>query len=94
VSAYGNQWLQIAPDMIVEWTGEAASYASFFWAHNVLAEAGSLIALVVISYAVITVLPETLTYIRDIFSLITLENIKKNLRGEKVVEVVPLQRKT
>jgi archaeosortase A (PGF-CTERM-specific) len=94
VSAYGNQWLQIAPDMIVDWTGEAASYASFFWAHNVLAEAGSLIALVVISYAVITVLPETLTYIRDIFSLITLENIKKNLRGEKVVEVVPLQRKT
>lgn len=93
VSAYGNQWLQIAPDMIVEWTGEAASYASFFWAHNVLAEAGSLIALVVISYAVITVLPETLTYIRDIFSLITLENIKKNLRGEKVVEIAPLQRK-
>lgn len=79
--------------MIVEWTGELPSYASFFWAHNVLAEAGSLIALVIISYAVITILPETLTYIRDIFSLIQPENIKKNLRGEKVVEATPLLRK-
>ncbi|HTY90593.1 MAG TPA: archaeosortase A [Methanocella sp.] len=93
VSAYGNQWFQIAPDMIVQWTGELPSYASFFWAHNVLAETGSLIALVIISYVVISILPETLTYIRDIFSLIELHNIKKNLRGEKVAEVVPLQRK-
>jgi archaeosortase A (PGF-CTERM-specific) len=93
ISAYGGQWLQIAPMTIVEWTGETADYASFFWAHNVLAEAGSLIALVVISYAVITYLPETLAYIRDIFNLMTLENIKKSLRGEKVVEITPLQRK-
>jgi archaeosortase A (PGF-CTERM-specific) len=93
ISAYGGQWFQIAPQTIVEWTGETADYASFFWAHNVLAETGSLIALVVISYAVITFLPETLTYIRDIFSLIKLENIKKSLRGEKVVEVTPFQRK-
>jgi len=93
ISAYGGQWLQIAPMTIVEWTGETADYASFFWAHNVLAEAGSLIALVIISYAVITYLPETLDYIRDIFNLITLENIKKSLRGEKVVEITPLQRK-
>ncbi len=93
ISAYGGQWFQIAPQTIVEWTGETADYASFFWAHNVLAETGSLIALVVISYAVITFLPETLTYIRDIFSLIKPENIKKSLHGEKVVEVTPLQRK-
>ncbi len=94
ITAYGNQMLQIAPDTIVQWTGELPSYASFFWAHNVMAEAGSLIALVVISYAVISILPETLTYIRDIFSLIQPENIKKNLRGEKVVEATPLQRKS
>jgi len=93
ISSYGNQWLQISPQTIVEWTGEAPSYASFFWAHNVLAEAGSLIALVLISYAVITFLPETLTSIRDIFSLVKLENIKKNLRGEKVAELTPVQRK-
>ena len=93
VTAYGNQLLQISPDMIVDWTGELPSYASFFWAHNVLAEAGSLIALVIISYAVISLLPETLTYIRDIFSLFQVDNIKKNLRGEKVAEPVPLVRK-
>jgi archaeosortase A (PGF-CTERM-specific) len=91
ISSYGNQWLQISPQTIVEWTGELPTYASFFWAHNVLAEMGSLIALVVISYAVIMILPETLTYLRDIFSLVELKNIKKNLRGEKVVEVTPFQ---
>ncbi len=91
VSSYGNQWLQIAPQTIVEWTGETADYASFFWAHNVFAEMGSLIALVIISYAVISILPETLTYIRDIFSLVELRNIKKSLRGEKVAVVMPLQ---
>ncbi len=91
ISSYGNQWLQIAPQTIVEWTGETADYASFFWAHNVFAELGSLIALIIISYAVISILPETLTYLRDIFSLVEARNIKKNLRGEKVPVVLPLQ---
>jgi hypothetical protein len=59
----------------------------------VLAETGSLIALVAISYAVITFLPETLAYISDIFGLIRPENIRKSLRGEKVVELTPVQRK-
>jgi archaeosortase A (PGF-CTERM-specific) len=89
ISAYGNQWLQIAPGAIMEWTGEEASYASFFWAHNVLAEAGSLIALVIISYAVITFLPETLDYIKDILSLFRPESIKRSLLGEKAEEARP-----
>lgn len=93
ISAYGNQWFQIIPDTIVSWTGEPAGYASFFWAHNVFAETGSLIALVVISYAVISLLPETLVYLQDIFKLIQIENIKKSLRGQKVIEVTPLQPK-
>jgi archaeosortase A (PGF-CTERM-specific) len=93
ISAYGNQWFQIMPDTIVSWTGEPAGYASFFWAHNVFAETGSLIALVVISYAVISLLPETLVYLQDIFKLIQIENIKKSLRGQKVIEVTPLQPK-
>lgn len=92
ISAYGNQWFQIMPQTIREWTGEPLDYTSFFWAHNVLAETGSLIALVIISYAVITILPETLVYIRDIFDLVKPDNIKKNLRGEKVPEIVMVQR--
>lgn len=91
ISAYGNQWLQIAPDAIMGWTGEEASYASFFWAHNVLAETGSLIALVIISYAVISFLPETLGYIKDILSLFRPENIKRSLLGERAEEVSPPQ---
>ncbi len=93
ISAYGNQWFQIMPDTIVSWTGEPAGYASFFWAHNVFAETGSLIALVVISYAVISLLPETLVYLQDIFKLVQIENIKKSLHGQKVIEVTPLQPK-
>jgi archaeosortase A len=93
VSAYGNQWFQLFPDTIINWTGEPAAYASFFWAHNVFAETGSLIALVLISYAVISLLPETLIYLQDIFKLVRLDNIQKSLRGEKVLEVTPLQKK-
>lgn len=93
ISAYGNQWFQLFPDTIISWTGESVDYASFFWAHNIFAEAGSLIALVIISYAVISLLPETLVYLQDVAKLIRPENIKKSLRGEKVVEVTPLQRK-
>lgn len=93
IAAFGNQWFQIAPDLIAGWTGEPPSYASFFWAHNVLAEAGSLVALVIISYAVISILPEALDYIRDIFSLVKAENIRKALRGEPVPVAGPLQKK-
>lgn len=92
ISSYGNQWFQIMPETIMSWSGREASFASFFWAHNVLAEMGSIIALVIISYAVIMILPETLVYIRDIFSLIKPGNVKRLLRGEQVEEIRPLKR--
>ncbi len=91
ILAFGNQWFQIMPETVMGWTGETVAYTSFFWAHNVLAETGSLIALVVISYAVMTLMPELLTYLMDIVSLIKPENIKKMLRGQEV-PAAPLQR--
>jgi archaeosortase A (PGF-CTERM-specific) len=91
ILAFGNQWFQIMTETIMGWTGKTADYASFFWAHNVLAETGSLIALVVISYAVMTLMPELLTYLMDIVNLIKPENIKKMLRGQEV-PAAPLQR--
>ncbi|MGA9139194.1 MAG: archaeosortase A [Methanocella sp.] len=91
ILAFGNQWFQIMPDTIMGWTGKTVDYTSFFWAHNVLAETGSLIALVVISYAVMTLMPELLTYLMDIINLIKLQNIKKMLKGQEV-PVAPLQR--
>jgi archaeosortase A (PGF-CTERM-specific) len=84
ISAFGNQWFQIMPDTVVGWTGEPVTYTSFFWAHNVFAEAGSLIALVALSYAVMKLMPELLTYLMDVLELIKIENIRKMLRGQEV----------
>ena len=91
ISAFGNQWLQIMPDTVAGWTGEPAAYASFFWAHNVLAETGSLIALVAISYAVMSLMPELLAYFIDILDLARPENVRKVLKGQGV-PAAPLQR--
>ncbi|OPY30345.1 MAG: Transmembrane exosortase (Exosortase_EpsH) [Methanocella sp. PtaU1.Bin125] len=91
ILAFGNQWFQIMPGTVMSWTGEAAAYTSFFWAHNVLAETGSLIALVAISYVVMTMMPELLAHLMDIISLIKLQNIKRMLRGQEV-PVAPIQR--
>lgn len=93
VIASGDQWFQIFPGIVTGWTGRPADYTSFFWAHNVFAEIGTLIALFVIAYAVFGLLPELLFYIRDLASLVEIKNIKKNLRGENVIEMKPLQRK-
>lgn len=93
VIASGDLWFQIIPDVVTGWTGRPADYTSFFWAHNVFAEIGSLIALFAIAYAVFSLLPEMLLYIRDLASLVEIKNIKRNLRGEKVPEMKHLQRK-
>jgi archaeosortase A (PGF-CTERM-specific) len=89
VIAGGDRWFQFLPNI---W-GVAASSNSSFWAHNFFAEAGSLIALVVISYAVFRLLPETIVYLRDIFSLMDPKNIMKNIRGEQTLKAKPVQGK-
>jgi archaeosortase A (PGF-CTERM-specific) len=84
ILAYGNQWFQVMTDTVVGWTGEPVAYTSFFWANNVLAEAGSLVALVVISYAVMKLMPELLSYLMDILDLVKLDTIRKMLKGQEV----------
>lgn len=91
IAAWGNQWLQIGPDLVTQWSGKPAEYASFFWAHNVFAEAGSLVALILISYAVLRIVPELLVYLRDAASLLKISNVKKLLRGEAVPVAAPGQ---
>lgn len=90
VSAFGNQWFQIMPETVMQWSGKPAEFTSFFWAHNILAEAGSLIALVVISYAVLSIMPELLDYLRDVMSLLKIDNAKKMIRGEEVPAIAPV----
>lgn len=68
-------------------------WISLIPAHNVFSEIGSLIALFVNAYTVFGLLPEMLLYIRDLASLAEIKNIKRNLRGEKVPGLKPLQRK-
>jgi len=94
ISAYGNQWLQIIPETVTEWTGKNVEYTSFFWAHNIIAEAGALIALVFISYVVLNTMPELLDYLQDVLNLLKIENIKSLLDGKDVTVITPTQIKS
>ncbi len=55
VIAYTEQWFPYLPGIASN--GEFG-YESFFWAHNVMAEFGALIFLVILAYALFTILPE------------------------------------
>jgi archaeosortase A len=55
IIAYTDQWFPFLPEIASN--GEYG-YESFFWAHNVLAELGALIALVIIAYGLFTLIPD------------------------------------
>jgi len=54
IMAYTEQWFPYLPE--IAGNGEPG-YESFFWAHNVIAELTALIILVVIAYALFTIIP-------------------------------------
>ncbi|MDD3933577.1 archaeosortase A [Methanoculleus sp. UBA303] len=55
ITAYSEQWFPYLST--IAGNGEMG-YESFFWAHNVMAELGALIFLVILAYALFLVLPE------------------------------------
>ena len=55
IIAYTDQWFPYLPQ--VAGNGEFG-YESFFWAHNVLAEIGALVALVLIAWGLFRLIPE------------------------------------
>ncbi|WP_292520820.1 archaeosortase A [Methanoculleus sp.] len=55
VTAYAEQWFPYLPE--IAGNGEFG-YESFFWAHNVMAELGALVFLVILAYALFRVIPE------------------------------------
>ena len=55
IIAYTDQWFPFLPQIASN--GEFG-YESFFWAHNVLAELGALLALVLIAYALFRLIPD------------------------------------
>ncbi|MDD4126999.1 MAG: archaeosortase A [Methanomicrobium sp.] len=54
VSAYTGQWFQFLPEIASN--GEYG-YESFFWAHNVMAELGALIFLVILALCLFKIIP-------------------------------------
>ncbi|MCK8519430.1 archaeosortase A [Methanoculleus sp. 7T] len=55
ITAYTEQWFPYLP--AIAGNGEFG-YESFFWAHNVMAELGALVFLVILAYALFIILPE------------------------------------
>jgi len=55
VTAYAEQWFPYLPEIASN--GEFG-YESFFWAHNVMAELGALVFLVILAYGLFWLLPE------------------------------------
>ena len=55
ILAYTDQWFPFLPEIASN--GEYG-YESFFWAHNILAEGGALIALVIVAYGLFTLIPQ------------------------------------
>lgn len=63
IIAYTDQWFPFLPEIASN--GEYG-YESFFWAHNVLAELGALIALVIIAYGLFILIPELAVWAADL----------------------------
>lgn len=66
VTAYAEQWFPYFPEIASN--GEFG-YESFFWAHNVMAELGALIFLVILAYMLFKILPELGNLADDLYHL-------------------------
>ncbi len=66
VEAYTQQWFNFLPEIASN--GEYG-YESFFWAHNVLAELGALVFLIVLALAIFKIIPDLGDFARDLINL-------------------------
>jgi archaeosortase A (PGF-CTERM-specific) len=66
IIAYTGQWFPYLPQIASngEW-----GYESFFWAHNVMAEGGALVALVAIAYGLFILIPDLGRWAGDLYSI-------------------------
>ncbi len=69
-TAYAHQWFQIMEGTVADVFGNGANYASFFWADKVISQSMSVIALVLIAFMVMRVMPEAMDLLEDILDLI------------------------
>lgn len=66
--AWSDQWFTFLPDPTGT-TEFGVGYSSFFWAHNVFAEAVSLVVLIVISFGLFRILPQLADFARHLLTL-------------------------
>lgn len=78
VAAYTGQWFQYLPEIASN--GEYG-YESFFWAHNVMAELGALIFLIVLAFGLFAVIPELGSFADGLIK-VYMEKIKGVCRGK------------
>jgi archaeosortase A (PGF-CTERM-specific) len=66
IFAYTDQWFPYLPAIASngEW-----GYESFFWAHNIMAEGGALIALIAIAYGLFVLIPDLGVWAGDLYSV-------------------------
>ncbi|MDD1658641.1 MAG: archaeosortase A [Methanomicrobiales archaeon] len=66
IIAYTDQWFPYLPGIASngEW-----GYESFFWAHNIMAEGGALIALIAIAYGLFVLIPDLGVWAGDLYSV-------------------------
>ena len=66
IAAYTGQWFPYLPEIASN--GEYG-YESFFWAHNVMAEGGALVALIAIAYALFIIIPDLAKWAVDLYAV-------------------------
>ena len=66
IIAYTDQWFPYLPAIASngEW-----GYESFFWAHNIMAEGGALIALIAIAYGLFVLIPDLGVWAGNLYSI-------------------------
>jgi archaeosortase A (PGF-CTERM-specific) len=77
ILAYTDQWFPYLPGIASngEW-----GYESFFWAHNIMAEGGALIALIAIAYGLFVLIPELGVWAGDLYTIYS-EDLSGLIRG-------------
>ncbi|HUK92842.1 MAG TPA: archaeosortase A [Methanomicrobiales archaeon] len=66
IIAYTGQWFPYFPAIASngEW-----GYESFFWAHNIMAEGGALVALIAIAYGLFVLIPDLGIWAGDLYAV-------------------------
>jgi len=84
IIAYTDQWFPYLPQIASngEW-----GYESFFWAHNIMAEGGALVALIAIAYGLFVLIPELEIWAGNLYSIYARDTADLIRRVRSVVRV-------